>query len=142
MGQGVLLYIEDEDAAAFLLETALREAEIELQFRRVADGEQALAYLAHRSGYEEAPDPDLILLDLNLPRKDGLEVLEEMQHAGVLRQIPVIVFTSSALPRDRKRSMALGAREFLTKPQTFDGLVDTLRSAWARYSGNGGALGA
>lgn len=133
MAAPVLLYVEDEDASAFLLETAIKEAQIELELRRVTDGEEALAYLEHSNGYKEAPDPDLILLDLNLPRKDGLEVLAAMQQAGDrLRKIPVVVFTSSSLPRDKKRSMALGAREFITKPHSFDALVDVVKSACAR----------
>ncbi|MBV8898056.1 MAG: response regulator [Acidobacteriaceae bacterium] len=143
MGPPVLLYVEDEDASAFLLETAIKEAQINLQLRRVSDGEQALAYLEHSKGYEEAPDPDLILLDLNLPRKDGLEVLAAMQQAGDrLRNIPVVVFTSSSLARDRKRSMALGARDFITKPDTFDALVDIVKSACARLDDNRSAASA
>ncbi len=136
MGREVLLYVEDEDAAAFLLETAIKEAQIDLELRRVSDGEQALAYLNHSDGYERAPDPNLILLDLNLPKKNGFQVLKELHQADGLRNIPVIVFTSSALPRDRKDSMALGARDFITKPQSFDELVNALRSAFNRYMGH------
>jgi CheY-like chemotaxis protein len=142
MAHPVLLYVEDEDAAAFLLETAIKEAQIDLEVRRVSDGEQALAYLEHSPGYEDAPDPDLVLLDLNLPRKTGLEVLAAMQDAEDLRKIPVVVFTSSALPRDKRCSMALGALEFITKPQSFDGLVDAVRSAYARMNDQKRAAGA
>ena len=142
MGNPILLYVEDEDSAAFLLETAIKEAQLNLEFHRVADGEQALAYLQHSEGYEEAPDPDLILLDLNLPRKTGLEVLAAMRDAETLREIPVVVFTTSALPRDKKRSMALGARQFITKPQSFDGLVAAVKSACAAIHGNKGGASA
>ena len=143
MAQPVLLYVEDEDAAAFLLETAIKEAQIDLELHRVSDGEQALAYLEHSHGFEEAPDPDLILLDLNLPRKDGLEVLAAMQNSGErLRKIPVVVFTSSSLPRDKKYSMALGAREFITKPLSFEGLVEVVKSACARMDESRRAAGA
>lgn len=142
MAHPVLLYVEDEDAAAFLLETAIKEAQVQLDLRRVTDGEQALAYLEHSKGYEEAPDPDLILLDLNLPRKGGLEVLAAMQNAGDhLRKIPVVVFTSSSLPRDKKYSMALGAREFITKPLSFDGLIDVVKSTYARLDESRRAAG-
>ncbi|HZS54420.1 MAG TPA: response regulator [Bryobacteraceae bacterium] len=134
MAKRVLLYVEDEDAAAFLLETALQEAHLEVELHRVADGEQALAFLAHSNGYKESPEPDLVLLDLNLPRKTGFEVLAEMQHADHLRKVPVVVFTSSALPKDRKRSLALGAREYITKPQTFDALVGVLKSTYLRMN--------
>src|SRR5215469_15409106 len=99
----VLLYVEDEDAAVFLLETALQEAGIQVQLYRVSDGEQALAFLRRSGAYSKAPRPDLILLDLNLPRKTGLEVLSEMQTTGDLRSIGVVVFTSSSLAADRRK---------------------------------------
>ncbi len=134
MANRVLLYVEDEDAAVFLLDMAIKEAQIQLEVHRVADGEEALAYLAHAAGYAEEPDPDLILLDLNLPKKNGLEVLAEMQHAEGLRRIPVVVFTSSALASDKKRSMALGARQFITKPPSFEGLVAAVKSAYSQLS--------
>jgi len=132
MGENVLLYVEDEDAAVFLLETALKEADIRVQLYRVSDGEQALAFLRCSGAYEKAPKPDLILLDLNLPRKSGLEVLSEMQHDARLRDIIVIVFTSSALSADKRRSLALGAQEYITKPSSFDDFVDAVKMACAR----------
>lgn len=128
MGSHVLLYIEDEDAAVFLLETALREAEIGVDLYRVSDGEQALGFLRRSGPYHNAPKPDLILLDLNLPRKSGLEVLAEIQTSESLRHIPTIVFTSSALPQDKKQSFALGAQEYITKPSSFDAFVEAVRS--------------
>jgi CheY-like chemotaxis protein len=129
MGEKALLYVEDEDAAVFLLETALKEAGIKVELYRVSDGEQALAFL-HRSGsYEKAPRPDLMLLDLNLPRKNGLEVLAEMSGSDSLRSIPVVVFTSSSLAIDRKNSLALGAQHYITKPASFDGFIEAVRTA-------------
>ena len=136
MNQHVLLYVEDEDAAVFLLETALKEASIDVELHRVADGEEALAFL-HRSGiYEKMPRPDLVLLDLNLPRKNGLEVLSEMRDSEELRSLSVVVFTSSSLAIDKRRSMALGAQEYITKPASFDGFVAAVKSACA-YLTNG-----
>jgi chemotaxis family two-component system response regulator Rcp1 len=136
MDQRVLLYVEDEDAAVYLLETALKEAGIRLELHRVSDGEEALAFL-HRIGvYQSAPQPDLILLDLNLPRKGGLEVLSEMQGSELLSQLPVVVFTSSALPSDRRRSMALGAQGYITKPSSFDGFVEAIKTACSHLSAN------
>lgn len=132
MGDRVLLYVEDEDAAVFLLETALREAGIQVQLYRVSDGEQALAFLRGSGAYARAPKPDLILLDLNLPRKNGLEVLSEMQGDELLRHNNVIVFTSSSLSADRRRSLALGAQEYITKPSSFDGFVEAVKTACAR----------
>ncbi len=129
MSDKVLLYVEDEDAAVFLLETAIREAELAVQLFRVSDGEQALAFLQRSGAYAKAPRPDLILLDLNLPRMNGLEVLSEMQSSGELRSIGVVVFTSSSLPADRRRSLSLGAKEYITKPSSFDGFVEAVRTA-------------
>ncbi len=124
-----LLYVEDEDAAVFLLETALKEACIPVELHHVSDGEQALAFLRQLGKYEKAPRPGLILLDLNLPRKNGLEVLAEMQNSGILPPIPVVVFTSSSLITDRDRCLALGAQGYITKPSTFDGFLDAVKTA-------------
>lgn len=132
MCERVLLYVEDEDAAVFLLETALKEAGIQVRLFRVSDGEQALAFLRGSGSYEKAPKPDLILLDLNLPRKNGLEVLAEMQNDHLLRDHHVTVFTSSSLPADKRKSLALGAQEYITKPSSFDGFVEAVKAACAR----------
>jgi two-component system, chemotaxis family, response regulator Rcp1 len=132
MGTPVLLYVEDEDAAVFLLETALKEVRITVELYRVSDGEQALAFLRRSGAYQAAPKPDLILLDLNLPRKNGLEVLAEIKDSNGLRDITTIVFTSSALQSDKKKSLALGAQQFITKPATFDGFIEAVKSACSR----------
>ena len=124
----ILLYVEDEDAAVFLFETAVKEASIQLQLYRVSDGEQAIAFLGQTGSYESAPRPSLILLDLNLPRRNGFEVLAEVQRDASLGGIPVVVFTSSSLASDRQKSMALGARHYITKPSTFDGFIDAVRT--------------
>ena len=129
MNQRVLLYVEDEDAAVFLLETALKEAEIDVTLYRVADGDEALDFLKKIGPYSDAPRPDLVLLDLNLPRRNGLEVLSEMKGQEDLRSLAVVVFTSSSLAVDRRKSMALGAQEYITKPASFDGFVAAVKSA-------------
>jgi CheY-like chemotaxis protein len=136
MDERVLLYVEDEDAAVFLLETALKEAHIPVHLYRVTDGEQALAFLRKLGQYADAPRPDLILLDLNLPRKGGLEVLAEMQGNEDLRSLSVVVFTSSSLPSDRRKSMALGAQNYITKPSSFDGFVDAIKNACSFMNGH------
>lgn len=138
MGDRVLLYVEDEDAAVFLLETALKEAGIDLVFHRVSNGEEALAFLHNSGAYEKAPRPDLILLDLNLPRKTGLEVLSEMQNDDKLRSVPVVVFTSSALAADKRKSLALGAQEYITKPSSFEGFVQTIKTVCSNLLGQPG----
>jgi CheY-like chemotaxis protein len=129
MPDRVLLYVEDEDAAVFLLETALKEAEIDVSLFRVADGEEAMAFLRRSGSYQAAPRPDLVLLDLNLPRKGGLEVLSDMRDAEDLRSMSVVVFTSSSLPADKRKSLALGAQHYITKPSSFDGFVEAIKNA-------------
>ncbi len=129
MSQRVLLYVEDEDAAVFLLETALKEASIDVNLYRVTDGEQALAFLKKAGVYQEMPRPDLVLLDLNLPRKNGLELLSDMKENQDLSSLAVVVFTSSSLAADKRKSLALGAQEYITKPASFDGFVAAVKSA-------------
>jgi CheY-like chemotaxis protein len=126
-----MLYVEDEDAAVFLLETALKEMKIDVELRRVSNGEDALAFLNQSGPYRDAPRPDLVLLDLNLPRKGGLEVLAELQSKETLRDLAVIVFSSSSLATDRKKSLALGAQEYITKPSSFDGFLTAVKTVCA-----------
>ncbi len=128
MGNGVLLYVEDEDAAVFLLEAALKQIENSVRLYRVSDGEQALSFLRRLGAYEKAPTPDLILLDLNLPRKSGFEVLADVRHSNSLSSIPVVVFTSSSRPSDKEKSLALGARYYITKPASFEGFMQVVRA--------------
>jgi CheY-like chemotaxis protein len=132
MAERTLLYVEDEDAAVFLLETALKEAAISVRLCRVSDGEQALSFLQKSNSFADAPTPDLVLLDLNLPKINGLEVLAEIQADETLSSIPVIVFTSSSLPADRRKSLALGAQEYITKPSSLDSFLEAVKNACAR----------
>jgi CheY-like chemotaxis protein len=129
MDEHVLLYAEDEDAAVFLLEMALKEANISMTLHRVSDGEEALAFLHQHGAYARAPKPDMVLLDLNLPRKSGHEVLSAIREDEHLRTMPVVIFTSSAAMSDRRKSLALGAQMHITKPSSFDGFVDAIREA-------------
>jgi DNA-binding response OmpR family regulator len=122
-----LLYVEDEDAAFFLFQTALKTAHIEVELHRASDGEQALDFL-HRPS-SERPRPDLVVLDLNLPRKNGFDVLTEINRDPALQEMVVVVFTSSPLSADRMRSIELGACDYITKPFSFDGFVDAVRMA-------------
>jgi CheY-like chemotaxis protein len=131
MGTPVMLYVEDEDAAVFLLETAIKEMKIDVQLHRASNGEDALAFLNQSGPYRDAPRPDVVLLDLNLPRKGGLEVLSEIQSDETLRDLAVIVFTSSSLATDRKKSLALGAQEYITKPSSFDGFLTAVKAVCA-----------
>jgi chemotaxis family two-component system response regulator Rcp1 len=135
MAERVLLYVEDEDAAAFLFETALQEAGITVQLHRATDGEQALSFLRFQGRFSEAPIPDLVVLDLNLPRKNGLEVMAEIHGTESLASIPVVVLTSSSLASDRRKSLDLGARDYITKPASFDGFVEAVKTVCSYIKG-------
>jgi len=110
---------------ATLFLAAVEEAKIDAIVFRVADGEQALEYL--RRG---AIRPDVVFLDLNMPRVDGWEVLVEMSTDESLRTIPVVVLSTSSLCIDKDRAKTLGARHYLTKPSTFDDLVAAVGSTY------------
>ena len=128
-----ILQVEDNDADVRLTREALREGGDDVRLSAVADGEQALAYLRRAAGYEDALRPDVVLLDLNLPRMGGLEVLEAMRADPVLAPIPVIVLTSSRSEGDVDASYARGANAFVVKPQDLDafiGLIGEIRSFW------------
>jgi len=127
-----LLYVEDEDGAAFLFEAAVAEAEAPVQLFRVSDGEQALAFLKKAGPYAKAPTPALIILDLNLPRLNGFGLLDRMRDDEELAGIPVIMFTSSSLASDRSRSLELGARDFITKPSDLDEFFSTVKETCSR----------
>ncbi len=133
MASHVLLSVEDSDAEYYIIKIAVQEVDFPVQLWRVADGEKALWFLQKTHGYEIAPRPDLILLNLNLPKKDGFEVLAEIRAVEPLRSIPVIIFTSSSLATERKRALALGAQDYISKPGTLDGLIDALRSVCNRF---------
>lgn len=134
MNERMVLSVEDDDAAFHLLEIAFNESQPAVNLIRASDGEEALAFLQRLGPFRNAPRPDLVLLNINLPKKSGLEVLAEVAANESLRSIPIVVFTSSSLQSERARCMALGAQDFLTKPASFDGLIDAVRSACARAS--------
>jgi chemotaxis family two-component system response regulator Rcp1 len=117
------LHVEDSDADAFLFRAALDQAGIKVSVYRVSDGEQALAFL-HRSGtYTNARRPELLVLDLNMPRMDGWTVLSWIRKDAELESIPAVVLSTSSGPEDRCRALALGARRYVVKPTIFNGWV-------------------
>jgi CheY-like chemotaxis protein len=123
-----ILLVEDNSADAMLLQEAFKVAEVTSPVDHVTDGEQALAHL--RS--VETP-PALMLLDLNLPRKDGREVLAEVKADPALRDIPVIVLTTSSAPKDVALAYEHGANAFVRKPLGMDRLIDaaaSIRDFW------------
>lgn len=128
-----VLLVEDNEADVRLTREALREAGENVRLSSVPDGEQALAFLRREGGFAEAPRPDLVLLDLNLPRKNGLEVLEELRTEEALACIPVIVLTSSSARQDVEACYARGANAFVVKPLELDGFMDligAIRGFW------------
>ncbi len=126
----LILLAEDDPDDRVLLRDALAEGRLVNELRCVEDGEELMDYLQHRGRYEgeSAPRPGLILLDLNMPRKDGREALKEIKADPALRQIPVVVLTTSKAEEDIYRSYDLGANSFVTKPVTFQSLVDLMRT--------------
>ena len=121
-----LLLVEDNEADVRLTREALRESGDDVRMTSVGDGEQALAYLRRQEGYAEASRPDLVLLDLNLPRKNGLEVLDELRADPSLACIPVIVLTSSAARQDVEACYARGANAFVVKPIELEAFMDLI----------------
>ena len=124
----ILLADDDEEDRA-MTEEALKESRLANDVRFVADGEELTDYLFRRGSYadpDQAPLPGLILLDLNMPKKDGREVLTELKSDPQLRQIPIVVLTTSKTEEDIVRSYALGVNSFITKPVTFEGLVEAM----------------
>jgi CheY-like chemotaxis protein len=129
VGTRLVLYVEDDDAAFTLVRIILTEEAPEIRLVRALDGEQALAFLRRSPPYQESEVPDLILLDMNLPRKNGFEVLSELKAAEPLRSIPVVMFSTSSSPRERDESLSLGALEYVEKPAGFDAFVRAVKTA-------------
>ncbi len=123
-----VLLVEDNPGDARLTQKAFEQGNIINNLHIVEDGVEAMAFLTQTDGYEDAARPDLVLLDLNMPRKDGWDVLEEMKDDDDLRRIPVIVLTSSEAEEDIVKSYDLNANAYLTKPVDFDGFMDVVRS--------------
>ena len=125
-----ILMADDDCDDRMLAEDAMRESRLGNSFRCVEDGQELMDYLNKTGKYasQDAPRPGLILLDLNMPRKDGRQALEEIKSNPDLRRIPVVILTTSKTEEDVLRSYDLGANSFITKPVTFDRLVDIVRA--------------
>ena len=123
-----VLLIEDNPGDADLIRETLESDRLQLHLSVVTDGPAALAFLARESPYTSAPRPDLVLLDLNLPKLDGAEVLAAMKAREDVRHIPVVVLTSSDAERDIVQSYRLGASCYLTKPLDFSAFRDIVRA--------------
>jgi CheY-like chemotaxis protein len=128
----ITILLADDDADdRMLAKEALDESRVANELRCVEDGEQLMDYLCRRGAFADprsSPRPGLILLDLNMPRKDGREALKEIKGDPNLRHIPVVVLTTSKAEADIYRTYGLGVNSFITKPVTFDGLVTVMRT--------------
>ena len=125
-----ILVCDDDEDDRMLTQQALEDAHISNSVRFVEDGEQLLDYLYQRGAYAgetgKAPRPGLILLDLNMPKIDGREALKKIKGDPALKDIPVVVLSTSRLDEDIARSYQLGVNSFITKPVTFSGLVEAM----------------
>jgi len=128
-GSAKILLVEDNPGDVRLTREALREGKILNELSVVEDGVEALAFLRREGRYAEAVKPDLILLDLNLPKKDGREVLQEIKGDGALKKIPVVVLTTSRAEEDILRAYGLHANCSMTKPVDFLRCAEVMRAS-------------
>ncbi len=123
-----ILLIEDNEADVRLTKEGIKEVKIRNSLNVVNDGESAMAYLKKITPYENVTRPDLILLDLNLPKKDGRQVLDEIKNDDTLQHIPVVILTSSEAERDILQSYKLHANCYITKPIGIEQFVEVIKS--------------
>lgn len=123
-----ILLVEDNPADVLITRRALRECAWEVDLVVVADGEEALSYLRRTSGHSTLHRPDLILLDLNLPRVTGREVLTRIRGLAGMQAVPVVVLTTSQHPDDVRSAYAAGANTYIQKPQDFNRFLEVFQS--------------
>jgi CheY-like chemotaxis protein len=122
-----VLLVEDDEGDVLMTREAFEHFKIRNTLHVVSDGEQALQFVRRTGTYANAPTPGLIMLDLNLPRRGGLEVLSELKADPELRIIPVVILTTSQAEEDIVRSYSLHANAYVTKPVDFDRFIDVVR---------------
>jgi CheY-like chemotaxis protein len=130
-----ILLVEDNPADAHLVERALRKSVFTPLLSVVEDGIEAMDFLRRRGAHEGARCPDLILLDLNIPGKEGHEVLGELRNDPEFKELPVIIYTSSSAPKDVKTSYRLGANAYVRKPtdiEEFFDVISSIESFWLK----------
>lgn len=123
-----ILLVEDNPGDVFLITSSLRESKMPISLSHVENGEKAIAFLRQQGDYTNAPRPQLIILDLNLPVKNGFEVLEDIKNDEELKAIPVIILTSSQTERDILNSYKLYANSYVTKPFELNDFAETVHS--------------
>lgn len=128
-----ILLVEDNAADILLLEEALADIAVKINLHVVNNGEEAISYLQQVEPFKAAIRPDLILLDLNLPKKNGFEVLEEIKQDSKLQQIPVVILSTSQAPEDVSRSYQLHANCYISKPSDlgrFMAVINSIFGFW------------
>lgn len=128
--EAVILLVEDSLADQELVRRVMEHSKIRNELRVVEDGVEAMAYLKNEDGYSDTsrfPKPDLVLLDINMPRMDGKQVLSEIRKDSNLKSVPVIILTTSTSEKDVFESYHLGANAYVSKPVDFEGFTDAIR---------------
>jgi len=123
-----VLLVEDSPGDVRLTREALKEGKVRNNLSVVSDGVEAMEFLRREGKYKDAPRPDIVLLDLNMPRKDGREVLAEMKSDELLKRIPVVVLTTSEAEQDILRTYDLHANCYLTKPVDLEQFISIVKS--------------
>jgi two-component system, chemotaxis family, response regulator Rcp1 len=123
-----VLLVEDSPGDVRLTQEAFKDAKVHINLHVASDGAKAMAFLKGEGEYAKVPRPDLILLDLNLPKKDGREVLAEIKESSELKTIPVVILTTSASEADILRSYQLHANCYITKPVGLEGFLQVVHS--------------
>lgn len=123
-----ILLVEDNEGDIGLVEEVFQEAKIRNNLHIAEDGEEAILFLRKEGQFSDVPSPDIILLDLNLPKKDGREVLKEIKEDDNLKRIPVVVLTTSKAEEDILKSYDLHANSYITKPVDFDQFIKVIKS--------------
>ena len=123
-----ILLVEDNPGDARLAVEALKDSKVRNDLHHVKDGVEAMAFLRREEPYMDAPTPDLVLLDLNMPRKDGREVLAEMKDDPETRHVPVVVLTTSAAERDLVKTYDLHANAYVIKPLDLDQFIEVVQA--------------
>ena len=123
-----ILLADDNDNDVELMRQGLKRSQVPVNLRRAKDGEECLAFLRKEGAYADAPTPDLILLDLNMPKIDGREVLVELASDEALRSLPVVILSTSTRPDEVRKMYALGCRSYVAKPVDFEEFLKVVRS--------------
>ena len=127
----IILMADDDPDDCLMIKEALEESPLACDLYYVEDGEELMDYLNHRGKYsapETSPTPGLILLDLNMPKKDGREALKEIKADQELKRIPIVVLTTSKAEEDIQRTYNLGVNSFISKPVSFESLVEIMKT--------------